>query len=124
MSILINNADIFTLQITTYNKWLILKVNKTPKLRYIGNGSILSDFNSNDIQISKEALEILNKNLLLNIDQKNPAFEILTKNRIWWPSQSGIIIPPNELIHVFAIPYHTICENVVDEELKKMINNQ
>ncbi len=118
-------ADTHTLEILEYNNWIIIKLNKyTPKLRNIGEGLILSDFNKFDVKISPEALSILNKNINKNIDKENPVLEIISNDRIAWLSKTGIIIPPNEIFHIFDIPYHTECENIVDEEVKKTINNQ
>lgn len=114
-------ADTHTLEIKSYNDWLILKLIPTPKIKYIGIGTMLSDFNKFDVLISDEALKILKNNLNKDLDKTDPALEILSEEKIWWASTSGILIKPNELIHIYTIPYHTYVNNDVDEELKKII---
>ncbi len=112
-----------TLEIKSYNDWLILTlVNNGPKVKQIGIGTMVSGFNENDILISPEALLLLKKNI--GNTHKDPAFEIISKDNIWWASYRGIIIPPNELLNVFFIPHHKTCDNTLDEEiLKKLKNN-
>lgn len=120
-------ADIHSLEIKTYEGYLILKVNKTPKIKFIGLGSLLADFNRFDVKISDEALNILKdslNNLNINLQKENPSLEILSETRIWWPSNQGIIIPPNELMHIYAIPVHTTISNDIDEQLKNIIKKQ
>lgn len=113
-----------TLEIKAYNKWLILTIlTSGPKLKQIGTGLLFSDFNKFDLQISDEALVIIKDNLNLNFDKTEPVLEIISKDRIWWASRQGIIIPPNEIYHIHTIPLHTICNNVIDEKIINNINN-
>ena len=120
-----NVADTHTAEIKEYNGWLIIKLINSPKLKVVGLGTLLSNINSNDIHISGNALKILKHNFMQNMDQQNPALEILSETSIWWASvNNGIIIPPGELIHIYKIPVHTECDNVIDDEIKNIINNQ
>lgn len=111
-------------EIKEYNKWLIVKViNKSIKIKHIGTGILFSDFTQFDLKISEEALGILKNNLKNNLLTNNPVLEIITKDKMWWSSNTGIIIPPNEIFHIFELPYHTLCNNIIDNELKKIIDN-
>ena len=115
---------IHLVEIKEYNKWLIIKViNKSIKLKHIGTGILFSGFNQFDLKISNEALVIIKDNIKKNLSVENPVLEIITKDKIWWASNTGIIIPPNEIFHIFEIPNHLICENNIDDELKKTIDN-
>lgn len=116
-------ADTHTLEIKSYEGWLIIKVINTPKLKNIGLGSMLSDFNKFDVKISDDALSIIKSKLNTDMDLNNPALEILSETKIWWASSNGLLIPPNELIHIYNIPIHTYCSNDIDEELKNIIKN-
>lgn len=113
--------DIHVIEIREYNNYLIITVidPKTPKLQYLGSGLLLSGFNEKDVKISPQALNILIRNL--KNTHTDPALEIISKDKIWWASKRGIIIPPDELINVFIIPYHTVCDNIVDETLKSKL---
>ena len=111
-----------SLEIKSHNDWLILTlVHKGPKVKQIGIGTMVSGFNENDILISPEALLLLKQNIG-NI-HKDPAFEIISNDSIWWASYMGIIIPPNELLNVFSIPYHKLCDNSLDDEILNKIKN-
>lgn len=112
-----------TLEIKTYKKWLIITVLQTgPKLKTIGVGTLFSDFNKWDLQISEEALAIITDNLNCNFDKVEPVLEIISTDRIWWASNRGILIPPNEVYHVHTIPLHTTCNNTIDEKLINIID--
>jgi len=113
--------NIHVIEIREYNNYLIITLidNKTPKLQYVGAGLMLQKFNDNDVKISPQALNLLIKNL--GNKHIDPALEIISRDKIWWASKNGIIIPPNELINVFVIPYHTVCDNDIDEKIKKIL---
>lgn len=114
-----------TVEIKEYNKWLIVTVlDYGPKIKTLGIGTLFSDFNKNDLHISLNALNIIKDNLNQNIDKKDPVLEIISFNRIWWESDKGIIIPPNEIFHIYTIPLHTICNNDIDEKIKNIIDNK
>lgn len=114
-----------TLEIKEYNGWLILTLlNKGPKIKSVGTGLLFSDFNKLDLLISLEALNIIKDNLAKNFDKKDPVLEIIGIDRIWWASNKGIIIPPNEIYHIYTIPMHTIVDNIVDNNIKKIIQSQ
>lgn len=120
-----NTADTHTAEILEYNNWLIIKLINSPKLKIVGVGTLLSNINSKDLKISISALNILKANLNVNLNKENPALEILSETSIWWASiNNGIIIPPNELLHVYTIPTHSICENKIDDDIKMFINKQ
>ena len=115
-----------TLEIVEFNGYLIIKLldDNGPKIKLVGTGTMISNFNHWDIAISKEALAILEKNLLQNINKPDPAMEIIAQDKIWWSAiKKGIIIQPNELIHIHCIPFHSICENSVDDKLKNILKN-
>ena len=113
--------DIHAIEIREYNNYLIITLidDKTPKLQYVGSGLMLNSFNQNDIKISPQALNILIKNL--GNKYPDPALEIISKDKMWWASKKSIIIPPDELINVFVIPYHITCDNDIDEKIKKVL---
>lgn len=114
-----------SVEIKTYNKWLIITVLQYgTKLKSIGTGLLFSDFNRLDLQISEDALNIIRDNLNQNIEKKDPVMEIIAIDRIWWASPQGIIIPPNEYFHIYTIPVHTVCDNAVDDAIKKIIDEK
>lgn len=114
-----------TLEIKEYKKWLIITVLEYgAKIRNLGTGTLFFNFNRNDLQISLDAYGILKDNIKKNMDQKDPVMEIISYDRIWWASDKGIIIPPNEIFHIFTIPMHTTCNNDVDEKIKKIIDDK
>lgn len=114
-------TDKHIIEIREYNDYLIITLidDQTPKLKYTGSGLMIQNFNQNDIKISPQALNILIKNL--GNTHQDPALEIISKDKIWWAGKKGIIIPPNELINVFVIPYNTMCDNDIDEKIKKVL---
>jgi len=113
-----------TIEIKEFNNWLIIKVlDYGPKIKYIGTGLLFSDFNKNDLLISQEALNILSNNLG-KINNEIPVLEIINFDKIFWQSDKGIIIPPNEIIHVYTIPYFTLCNNNIDDKIIEIINNK
>lgn len=89
-------------------------------MKSVGTGTLLSGFNMNDVHISQPALDILKSYIGFKQD-KEPVVEILSPSSIWFASFRGIIIPPNEILHVYELPYHTLIDNNVDEHLKKII---
>jgi len=108
------------LKIIEYKGYLIisyLDIN-SPKISLVGTGTLISGFNSNDILISNEALKLLKNNLKINKLINDPVLEIISKDRLWVNMIGNIIIPPNEIINTYTIPYHTICENTIDEKIK------
>ena len=113
-----------TLEIVEFNGYLIIKLlDNGPKIKIVGNGTMISNFNNLDVSISLEAILILQKNLLIDINKPDPALEIISKDKIWWSAlNKGIIIQPNELIHIHCIPFYTVCENIVDDKLKNILN--
>jgi hypothetical protein len=112
-----------TLRITTYKGYLILTLmDRGPKTKHVGIGTMLSDFNQRDVLISKKALEIIESNMSVNLDRPEPVLEVIAADRMWWSSTNGIIIPPNEIYHVYAIPHHTLCDNVIDFKLKDVLD--
>lgn len=116
------DKKIHSIEIKEYNGWLLISIiHLSPKIKFVGIGTMLSDFNINDLLISKEALSILSKNI--GNSHVEPALEIIRKDCIWWASKKGILIPPNELLNVYNIPHHTICDNIIDIEIKKHIDN-
>jgi len=114
-----------TVEIKEYNKWLIITIlNYNIKIKNVGVGLLFSDFNRNDLHISSEALSVLKDNLNVNIQHKDPVLEIISMDRMWWASNQGIIIPPNEYFHIYTIPNHTLCKNDIDEKIKNIIDNK
>jgi hypothetical protein len=112
-----------TLRITTYKKYIILTLlDRGPKVKPVGSGTLLSDFNESDVLISAEALDVLKDNVMRNLQEPEPTLEIIAKDKLWWVGQTGLIIPPGEIIHIHVMPYHTICENLVDSKLKEFID--
>lgn len=113
--------DTHIIEIKEYNNYLIVTLidKKTPKMKFVGAGVMLTNFNGNDIKISPQALNILIKNI--GNTYADPAFEIISKDKLWWAGKNGIIIPPDELINVFILPHHTVCDNEIDEKLKKVL---
>lgn len=113
-----------TLEIKEYNKFLIIKiVKKTPKLRIVGSGTALINFNKYDILISKEAADILKSHVAIFNNTNGPLLEIMSSSSLWFMGHKGIIIPPNEIIHVYEMPEYTECDNDVDNLLKNTIQN-
>lgn len=114
-----------TLKITAHKGYLILTLmNKGPKVKAFGVGTMLSNFNDADVYISEEALVILKNNVMQNMQLKDPVLEIIAKDRLWWSSTTGIIIPPGELLHLYVLPHHTMCANEVDHKLKELIDGK
>jgi len=114
-----------SVEINAYKKWLIITVlDYGIKIKNIGTGLLFSGFNKFDLHISDDALVILKDNLNLNIEKKDPVLEIIAMDRMWWASSQGIIIPPHEYFHIYTIPQFTKCDNTVDEEIKKIIDNK
>ena len=114
-----------SIEIRSYKGWLILKlVSTTPKLKIVGNGTSLINFNRNDVHISPQALSILNSNIGCNLKEPYPALEVLSENTLWWASiDNGIIIPNNTVMHIHVLPVHTQCDNNIDDKIKEIINN-
>jgi len=114
-----------SVEIKTHNKWLIITVLQYgTKLKSIGTGILFSGFNRLDLHISEDALDIIRDNINQNIEKKDPVMEIIATDRMWWASSQGIIIPPNEYFHIYTIPLHTTCNNTVDDEIKKIIDQK
>jgi hypothetical protein len=115
-----------TIEIKEYNKFLIIKlVKQTPKLRPVGAGMALINFNKNDLFISESAADILRTYTLLQnstntLDQ--PVLEIMSDSSLWYMGTQGLIIPPGEIIHVYAMPHFTVCDNDIDEVLKNTLD--
>lgn len=113
-----------TLEIKEYNKFLIIKlVNKTPKLRPVGAGMALINFNKNDLFISESAAELLRTHVNTNTNEQ-PVLEIMSDTSLWYMGNQGLIIPPNEVIHVYAMPQYLVCDNHIDEVLKNTLDKQ
>lgn len=118
-----------SLEINEYRGWLIITVTGMgatgfAKMKPVGIGTLFSNFNKLDVRISKNALSIITENLTKNKEQRDPVLEIIAKDRIWWASTQGIIIPPKEIFNIYEIPLHTECENVVDQKVRDAIDNQ
>lgn len=115
-------ADSAAVKICLYNGHLILTVldKNTPKIRTLGLGQSLTNFNEKDLLISEEALTEISKIAANNKKCDITGLEFITKNNIWWASnQDGIILKiSEECIRVYAIPKHTICKNEIDPKLK------
>jgi hypothetical protein len=117
-------ADQESIVIKEYKNYLVLTAYKTPKIKIVGSGSLLSFFNKKDVKISKDALSILKK-----YQQENNndiiSLQIIGKTNIWWNSHYGIIIPPNDKsTKIKTIPVHTLIDdNTIDDEIKKVIDN-
>jgi hypothetical protein len=118
-------------KITTYKNYLIITLldkapkedgllNKNPKIRNIGVGTQFVGFHKKDLLISNEALEIF-KSKALEDKKEDPAMELINPYNLWWRGEIGLILPINEIINVYAIPHHTICENYVDVKVKEII---
>lgn len=111
-----------TLEIKEYNKFLIIKIVKiTPKLRSVGAGTALINFNKNDIFISREAADILKSQVAVFNNEQSPVLEIMSSSSLWFMGNKGIIIPPEEIVHIYDMPLYTECDNVVDDMLKNTI---
>lgn len=117
-------ADSFTLKITEYKSYLILTCNETPKLKKIGLGVLLNATLNSDIEISPEAYLILTQNVKKNLNKSQPVLEIINSKKIWWYSNSNLIIPPNEILHIHQLPIYTSCINSVDEKIKQAIDGK
>jgi hypothetical protein len=112
-----------TVTIKEYKGWLVLTLlNNGPKIKGVGTGILFSNFNKWDLYISDKALSIITDNLNKNLDKKEPVLEIIAMDRLWWASKQGIIIPPNEIYHIYTIPLFTKCDNEVDEKIKITID--
>lgn len=109
----------YTIKILHYNKHFIIKINHTPKLKVVGNGVMLRQFNNNDVLISFEALEQLKKHY--NNKKDNPVIEVVNNDTIWIASYNNIIIPDTENINVFDIPYCTLIKNDIDQNIKNFL---
>jgi hypothetical protein len=113
-----------TIKILYYNGYLILSVIESIKLSNKGIGTNLSNFNSKDVNISIDALDILKTYLDKPKYDKELALEIISKTNIWWANNNkqGIIIPLIEGgINVYTLPIYTICSNVIDDKLKEIL---
>ncbi len=116
---LINKINPNSVRIDTFNNYLILTVlDDGPKIKYIGNGTILNINNKNDLLISKEALELIKTCSI----KKNPSIEFIDLNKIYWFSDKGIISLIDD-VSVIELPLHTVVENEVTETLKEKIKN-
>lgn len=116
-------ADQYTLKICAYKDFLICTHNKTPKSKTVGIGTSLTNFNKNDVLISKDALALINKNMK---DQQKyintkPGLIISSRSNMFWASYDNIIVNIKDT-EIFAIPTHTEIENVVDEKLKTQLD--
>jgi hypothetical protein len=112
-----------TVEIKEYKRWLIVTVlDYGFKIKEVGTGLLFSNFNRLDLKISDEAIAIIRDNLNANLEKKEPVLEIIATDRIWWASRQGIIIPPNEIYHIYTMPLFTKCENAVDEKIKTIID--
>lgn len=112
-----------TLEIKEYNRYLVIKVAKrTPKLRSVGTGTALINFNKYDIQISREAADILKSNIATFDNTDTPVLEIMSSSSLWYLGTQGLIIPPGEIFHIYEMPEYTECDNEIDVVLKNTIN--
>lgn len=117
-----NKADTHTINICAYKGYLICTVNNTPKLIPTGIGSVLSNFNKKDVQISNEALIILRGNIIAPIITKDViGLKIFSKSKIYWSSKGNIIVHKND-IAVYDIPVHTIVDNIIDSKIKEQLD--
>lgn len=96
---------------------------KSPKLDPRGVGMSLSGFNSTDLEMSQEAVDMLNKIRSRPRGTDGVAMECINKYNIWWMSKDGgIIIPVDEAaINIFEMPVYTIVSNEVDPKLNEII---
>lgn len=116
-----NVADSYSIKICAYKNYLICTLNDTPKLMVYEKYSSLFNFNKKDLLISPEALLII-KNAMLNVNNDELyGIRIINKNKIIIASTKNIIINKSD-VQTFALPIHTVCENNVQEELKKEID--
>ena len=117
-------ADQYTLKICAYKDFLICTHNKTPKSKTVGIGTSLTNFNKNDVLISKDALALINKNInkipTNKIDAKTGLI-ISSRSNIFWASYDNIIVNIKDT-EIFAIPTHTEIDNDVDEKLKTQLD--
>lgn len=113
------------LKITEYKGYLIIALldRESPKVTLVGTGTLVSGFNHNDVLMSSEALILLSKNAKMIKLDNMPALEIISKDRLWWSTVGSIIIPPDEIINAYSMPYHTKCENEIDSKLKEQLDN-
>lgn len=116
-------ADDYTLSICTYKNFLICKLNKTPKAIVVGIGTNISNFNKNDIHMSKESLDLFNKNLKNITDNNfdNKGLIVYTKNKLFLSTYDNIILNINDA-QIYDIPTHTIIENTVDDNIKNELD--
>lgn len=115
-----------SVEIKMKDGWLVLKLvnHLSPKINVNGYGTSLINFNANDLLISNEALLYLKRQLNKRLNEQNPAIDFINVNNIWWGAmKSGIVLQPNELIHIREIPTHNICDNIIDDEVIKIIKN-
>lgn len=99
---------------------------RSPKVKKVGTGLLLSQFNNRDVLISNEALTILMSSIPANKSKKDIGLEVISKSSIWWASQSGgIILPMMESeINIYDVPWHTITSNDIDEKLLKLLDKK
>lgn len=113
------------IEIREYNGYLLIKVNKikTPKLNYIGTGTLFTGFNKEDLGISKEALHLLKTKNDIKSNEE-PVLEMIGENKLYFASNKSIIIPPNEIFKNYNIPKHTVIDNNIDDVLKEQLNKK
>lgn len=113
-----------SLEIKEYNKYLIIKlVNNTPKIHLVGAGTSLINFNKNDLRISKEAAALMQTKIAKFNNDIGPVFEIISSTNLWYFGYKGLIIPNDEVVHIYEMPLYTECDNEIDEVLKNTLNN-
>lgn len=113
-----------SLEIKEYKQYLIIKlVKRTPKINLVGAGTSLINFNKNDLHISKEAAELLKSKVAQFNNELGPVMEIMSSSNLWYTGYKGLIIPPNEVVHIYEMPVYTECDNEIDEVLKNTLNN-
>jgi hypothetical protein len=116
---LITEINPNSVRIDTFNNYLILTIlDNGPKIKYIGNGTLLNINSKNDLLISKEALELIKTCSI----KENPSIEFIDLYKIYWFSDKGIISLIDD-VSVIELPLHTIVENNVTETLKEKIKN-
>jgi len=99
---------------------------KSPKVKKVGTGLLLSQFNNRDVLISNDALNVLLNSIPANKSKKDIGLEVISKSSIWWASSSGGIILPmmDSEINIYEIPWHTTTPNDVDEKLLKILDKK